>query len=41
MNNLPYYISKDFIASIAGEEVIEHYDNVEVIIEYAALDLVI
>ena len=33
MNKLPYYISKEFIASIAGEEVIETYEGVTVIIE--------
>lgn len=34
MDKLPYYISKEFIANIPGEEVIEHYEDVEVIIEY-------
>ena len=34
MNKLPYYISKDLIASIPGEEVVETYQGVTVIIEY-------
>lgn len=34
MQNLPYYVSKEFLAVIKGEEIIERYPNVDVIIGY-------
>jgi hypothetical protein len=34
MQNTPYYISKEFIAQIKGEEILERYPNVDVFIEY-------
>lgn len=39
MQNTPYYISKDFIAEIKGEEIIERYPAVDVFIEYFVFNL--
>jgi hypothetical protein len=37
MQNTPYYISNEFIAEIKGEEMLERYPNVEVLIEYPCI----
>lgn len=35
MQNTPYYIAKELIAEIKGEEMVERYPSVDVFIEYA------
>ena len=34
MQNTPFYIAKEFIAEIKGEEIIDRYPAVDVYIEY-------
>lgn len=37
MQGSPFYIGRDFIAELKGEEILERYPNVDVHLEYLRL----